>query len=156
MTRTFSFLLAFSIGVAATAHALPSAAQAPAKRDMSGIHSGVSAPVDVGDIKVAKASGPNARTVAEILTSKDGLKDKPVVVRGKIVKYTPGVMGKNWLHLQDGSGSAKDGTNDIVITTLDEAKKGDVILVSGVVRIDRDLGSGYFYKVLVEDAKLRK
>jgi hypothetical protein len=96
-----------------------------------------------------------ARTVAEILQGKSALQDKTVVVRGKIVKYTPGVMGKNWMHLQDGSGSAKDGTNDLVITMLDEAKKGDVVLVKGVVRIDRDLGPGYLYKVLVEDAKLQ-
>jgi hypothetical protein len=123
---------------------------------MSDLHSGVSVPADVGDVKVEKAGGPDARTVAEILKGKGDLKDKPVVVRGKIVKYTPGVMGKNWMHLQDGSGSAKDGTNDIVVTTLDEAKRGDVVLVKGVVRVDRDLGSGYFYKVLVEDAKLQK
>ena len=155
MTRILPYLLACFFGVAATAIAIPSAAQAPAKRDLSDIHAGVSAPADVGDVKVAKASGRDARTVAEILNGKGNLKDKPVVVRGKIVKYTPGVMGKNWLHLQDGSGSAKDGTNDIVVTTLDERKKGDVVVAKGVVRIDRDLGSGYFYKVLVEDAKLQ-
>jgi hypothetical protein len=155
MTRLPLVLLACSIGVAASALAFSAAAQAPAKRDMSDLHSGVSIPADVGDVKVAKASGPDARTVAEILKGKGDLKDKPVVVRGKIVKYTPGVMGKNWMHLQDGSGSAKDGTNDIVVTTLDEAKRGDVVLLKGVVRVDRDLGSGYFYKVLVEDAKLQ-
>jgi hypothetical protein len=110
----------------------------------------------VGDVKVAKATGPDARTVAEILTRKAELKDKPVVVRGKVVKFTPGILGKNWLHLQDGTGSAKDGTHDVVVTTLDEVRKGDVVLMRGVVRIDRDLGSGYFYKVLVEDAKLQK
>jgi hypothetical protein len=42
------------------------------------------------------------------------------------------------------------------VTTQEEARKGDVVLVKGVVRTDRDLGSGYFYKVLVEDAKLQK
>jgi hypothetical protein len=134
MKTILPYLLTLSIGAAATVLAVPSAGQAPAKRDMSDLH---------------------AHTVAEIMNNKGELKDKPVVVRGKVVKYTPGVMGKNWLHLQDGSGSAKDGTNDIVVTTLDEAKKGDVVLAKGVVRIDRDLGSGYFYKVLVEDAKLQ-
>jgi hypothetical protein len=155
MKTILPYLLTLSIGAAATVLAVPSAGQAPAKRDMSDLHSGMSSATDFGDVKVAKASGPNAHTVAEIMNNKGELKDKPVVVRGKVVKYTPGVMGKNWLHLQDGSGSAKDGTNDIVVTTLDEAKKGDVVLAKGVVRIDRDLGSGYFYKVLVEDAKLQ-
>jgi hypothetical protein len=108
------------------------------------------------DIKVAKAAGAAGRTVAEIVARRTELKDKPVEVRGQVVKFTPGVMGKNWIHLRDGSGSAADGTNDVTVTTKAEAKVGDVVLVKGVVRIDRDLGSGYAYKVLVEDATLAK
>ena len=77
-------------------------------------------------------------------------------VRGKVVKFTPEVLGKNWVHLRDGSGSAADGSNDILVTTLDETKIGDVVLVKGVVQTDRDLGSGYSYKVLIEEAKLQK
>ena len=37
-----------------------------------------------------------------------------------------------------------------------KAKVGDVVLATGVVHTDRDLGSGYSYKVLVEEAKLKK
>ena len=124
--------------------------------DLTTMHAGVAKPVDAGDIKVAKATGPNARTVAEIVTKRAELKDKTVVVRGKVVKFTPGVMGKNWVHLRDGSGSAADNTNDVLATTLDETKIGDVVLVTGVVHTDRDLGSGYSYKVLIEEAKLKK
>ena len=97
-----------------------------------------------------------AEDVAEIVAKRTELKDKPVEVRGQVVKFTPGVMGKNWIHLRDGTGSAADGTNDVTVTTKAEAKVGDVVLVKGVVRIDRDLGSGYAYKVLVEDATLAK
>jgi len=79
-----------------------------------------------------------------------------VQIRGKVVKFTPGVMGKNWIHLRDGTGSAADGSDDLTITTKDETAIGAVVLVKGVVRIDRDLGSGYAYKVLVEDATLQK
>ena len=79
-----------------------------------------------------------------------------MVVRGKVVKYTPGVMGKNWVHLRDGSGSAADGTNDVLVTTKDETKIGDVVLARGTVRTDVNLGSGYSYKVLVEEATLQK
>ena len=68
------------------------------------------AAVEVG--KVEKASGADARTVAEVWAQKSGLKGKTVTVRGKVVKYNAGIMGKNWLHLQDGSGDAKAGTND--------------------------------------------
>lgn len=126
-----------------------------AGRDGGETRTGSGKPVD-GDVKVAQATGPDARTVAEIVTRKAELKDKPVVVRGKVVKFNPAILGKNWIHLRDGSGAASDGTNDIVVTTSDEARTGDVVLVKGVVRTDRDLGSGYSYKVLVEDAKLQK
>jgi hypothetical protein len=132
------------------------ASPAPAGGDMAAMHAGVAKPVDVGDVKVAKASGPEARTVAEIVTGKTGLKDKSVVVRGKVVKFTPEVLGKNWIHLRDGSGSASDGSNDVLVTTKDEAKIGDVVLVKGIVHTDRDLGSGYAYKVLIEEATLQK
>jgi len=119
-------------------------------------HPGMGKAVDVGDVKVAKASGPDARTVAEIITKRIELKDKTVLVRGKVVKYTPEVLGKNWIHLRDGSGSAADNTHDVLVTTKDQAKIGDVVVAKGVVHTDRDLGSGYSYKVLVEEATLQK
>lgn len=107
-------------------------------------------------IKVDKASGPDARTVAEVVSGKAGLKDKSVLVRAQVVKVNTGIMGKNWLHLRDGSGSAADGSNDILVTTKDSAAIGDVVSVKGTVRTDVNLGSGYTYAVLIEDAALRK
>lgn len=124
--------------------------------DMASAHAGVAKTAPVGDVKVAKAEGPDARTVAEVVTGKDRLKDKPVLVRGKVVKYTPQVMGRNWIHLQDGSGSAADHTHDVLVTTTDKAAIGDVVVARGVVHLDKDLGSGYSYKVLIEDATLQK
>ena len=64
-------------------------------------------------------------------------------------------MGKNWIHLRDGSGAAADRTDDVLVTTLATTKVGDVVTVTGVVRTDKDFGSGYSYKVLVEDATLQ-
>jgi len=107
-------------------------------------------------IKVDKATGPDARTVAEVVTGKAGLKDKSVLVRAQVVKVNTGIMGKNWLHLRDGSGSAADGSNDILVTTKDIAVLGDVVSVKGTVRTDVNLGSGYTYAVLIEDAAVRK
>jgi hypothetical protein len=106
--------------------------------------------------KVAKATGPDAKTVAEVVSGKAALKDKPVLVRAQVVKVNNGIMGKNWVHLQDGSGSAKDGTNDILVTTKDQATVGDIVNVKGTVRTNVDLGSGYAYAVLLEDAAIRK
>jgi len=124
--------------------------------DLAALHSGVAKAADVGEVKVPKATGPDARTVAEIVTKKAELKNKTVLVRGKVVKYTPEVLGKNWIHLRDGSGSATDHTNDVLVTTKDQARIGDVVVVKGIVHTDRDLGSGYSYKVLVEEAALQK
>jgi len=137
------------------------AATAPAtSTDMAAMHASMAknaaTGVDVAKIKVAKAKGPDARSVAEVATQGAALKGKSVAVHGQVVKFTPEVMGKNWVHLRDGSGSAADGSNDILVTTKDETKIGDVVLAKGTVQTDKNFGSGYAYKVLVEDAKLSK
>jgi hypothetical protein len=111
--------------------------------------------VDSAPINVSKASGANARTVLEVMTKAAELKDKPVRVHGKIVKYNAGIMGKNWIHLRDGTGVDAASTNDVLVTTSADAKLGDVVTVSGVVRTNKDFGSGYSYKVLIEDATLQ-
>ncbi len=117
-------------------------------------HAGVAKAPDIGEVKVPKASGPNAHTVAEIIAKAGELKDQPVLVRGKVVKYNPGIMGKNWVHLHDGSGSASAQTNDLLVTTLGQANVGDIITAKGTVHTDKDFGAGYAYKVLIEDATL--
>lgn len=125
-------------------------------KDAAMAHAGMTktAP-DTTPIKVPKASGANARTVVEIVTKAAELNGKPVVVSGKVVKYNPAIMGKNWVHLRDGSGDAARETNDILVTTAAKTKVGDVVTVSGVVRTNKDFGSGYTYKVLIEDATLK-
>ena len=106
--------------------------------------------------KVAKATGPDAKNVAEVVQGRAALKDKAVLVRGQVVKVNAGILGKNWLHLQDGSGTAAAGTNDILVTTKDVAAVGDIVTAKGIVRTDVNLGSGYAYPVLIEDAAIRK
>lgn len=113
-------------------------------------------PSNVGDVKVPKATGADARTVAEVYAQKGALKEKAVSIRGKVVKFNPGIMGKNWVHLQDGSGKADKGDNDITVTTQDMTSVGDTVVVKGTVRVDKDFGAGYAYPVIVEDAKLSK
>jgi hypothetical protein len=124
--------------------------------DASQMPGGQAKAPDVVVGSVPKAEGANARTVAEVYTNRLALKDKPVTIRAKVVKVTPAVMGKNWVHLRDGSGSATDGTNDVLATSKDEPKVGDVVVAKGVVKTDVNLGSGYAYKVLVEDVSFQK
>lgn len=113
-------------------------------------------PADVGDVKVAKASGADARTVAEVWAQRAALKEKGVTIRGKVVKFNPGIMGKNWIHLRDGSGTAEKKDNDLTITTADTVAVGDVVTAKGKVYVDKDFGAGYAYPVIVEDAKVAK
>jgi len=130
---------------------------AKAREQMAAQHASAAAgPADVGPIDVKKAEGPDGKTVAEIFAAKGALKGKAVAVRGKIVKYTPGVMGKNWIHLRDGSGSRDQKNDDLTITTADTTALGEFVLVRGTVGLDVDLGSGYAYPVLIENAKLAK
>jgi hypothetical protein len=104
--------------------------------------------IEVSGIKRAK----DGKTVAEIFAGRKDLAGEQVMVRGKVVKFLPQIMGKNWLHLQDGSGS--EGTNDLTVTTGTTVKVGDLVLVNGVVSIDRDFGYGYEYEVILEDARV--
>jgi hypothetical protein len=106
--------------------------------------------------RVPKAEGPDGRTVAEVVGGRARLKDKPVVVRGQVVKVNAGIMGKNWVHLQDGTGSAADGSHDLLVTTQDRPAVGDIVQARGTVRTDVTVGAGYSYPVLVDGASLRK
>ena len=132
------------------------AGEPPAPGNMAAQHAAAAAgPSDVGDVKVPKASGADARTVAEIYAQKSALKEKSVTLRGKVVKFNAGIMNRNWIHLRDGTGAAgKD--NDLTVTTTDSAAVGDVVVVKGTVRLDKDFGAGYAYPVIVEDAKITK
>ncbi|MBA4148593.1 MAG: nucleotide-binding protein [Verrucomicrobia bacterium] len=104
--------------------------------------------VDLSGIK--KAAG--GKTVEEIHLGKAKIRNQPIVVRGKVVKYSAAIMGKNWLHIQDGTGRA--GNDDLVITTDATAKVGDTVLVTGKVTTDKDFGAGYKYGVIIENAKV--
>lgn len=144
-----------------TAAAMPPGHPATAGGDMKSMsaaqHAAAAAgPADVGPIKVAKADGANGRTVAEIYAQKGALKGKTVAVRGKVIKFTPDVMGKNWVHVRDGSGSHDKQNDDITATTNDVVAVGDVVVVTGTVVLDKDFGAGYAYPVLIEGAKITK
>lgn len=106
--------------------------------------------------KVEKAAGANAYTVSEIHEKGADLAGKTVTLKGKVVKFSSGIMGKNWLHIQDGSGDPEKGNNDLVVTTKSEAAAGEIVTISGTLLKDQDYGFGYKYSVIIEDATLGK
>lgn len=117
-------------------------------------HPPLSPAAPVGEVKVAKASGAQGRTIADLYARKDQLRDKSVSVRGKVVKATNGVMGRNWLHLRDGTGEGP--ASDLAVASEDSAQVGDTVVASGKVHLDRDLGAGYHYDLLLEDARVKR
>lgn len=99
---------------------------------------------------VEKAEG--GYRVAELWERRAELAGKEVLVRGRVVKYNAGILGRNWLHIQDGSGDPKTGDHDLTVTTQGSSKLGDLVTVRGVVTLDRDFGAGYAYEIIVEEA----
>ena len=92
-------------------------------------------------------------TIADLMANKNDYANKKVKLRGKVVKYNAGIMGKNWIHLQDGTSNGDE--NDITITTEMSAKVGDIITVEGKIALDKDFGAGYLYKIIVEESQIK-
>jgi hypothetical protein len=146
LNRTFDFVYfagsitrkgAQSINPASVAsHGMNTGAAVPmAKMDFSGIRKPL-----------------QGKTVAEIFAEKDNLAGKKVTLAAKVVKVSYGIMGKNWMHVQDGTGTA--GMNDLTVTTNADGKPGQTVLVSGLLSKDKDIGAGYKYPVIIEDASV--
>jgi hypothetical protein len=119
-------------------------------------HGGVAANISSEPIKVDKAPGADGKTVAEIFEQRSQLVNQRIAVRGKVVKISMNIMGKNWIHLRDGTGRRESNTDDITVTTQETASVGDIVLIKGKISTDRDFGMGYSYPVMIEDAQLIK
>ncbi len=89
-------------------------------------------------------------TIAELFSKKDSYNGKTIKIRGQVVKFTESVMNTNWIHIQDGTTSGEDF--DLAVASNINTKIGDIITVQGKIILDKDFGSGYFYKVLLENA----
>jgi hypothetical protein len=107
----------------------------------------------VEGLKVKKATGDNAYTIAEIIGKREELQDKTISVSGQVVKVTTGVMDRNWVHIKDGSG--ENGTK-LVVTTKDSTDIGEVVTFTGVFHNNVDFGGGYQYAVILENASIKK
>jgi hypothetical protein len=75
-----------------------------------------------------------------------------VKIRGAVTKFNPDIMQTNWIHIQDGSDF--DGKYDLTITSDQLVETGLIITVEGKITLDKDFGYGYFYEVLMEEAKI--
>jgi hypothetical protein len=101
---------------------------------------------------VEASTAPNGKRVAEVFAERTSLDQKPIAVRGVVVKLMEGILGQTYLHLQDGSGSAEAGNNDLTVTTTEPFSLGETVEVQGLLAIDRDIGAGYSYPALLTGA----
>lgn len=92
--------------------------------------------------------------IAYLYANKDALAGQKISLRGKVVKYNEGILGWNFIHLQDGSGDSAAGSNDLTVTSKAQAVVGQTVVVTGTVVLDKDFGAGYAFPVLVEDASV--
>ncbi len=108
------------------------------------------APLKKLDIQISQPEG--AVSIGELYEKRETYSGKLVKVRGQVTKVNTSIMGKNWIHIQDGTSSGE--SFDLTLTTDQQPKEGDIITYSGIINLDKDFGMGYFFAVILEEAKL--
>lgn len=96
----------------------------------------------------------NGKNIEEVFAEAEKLKDTEVIVKARVMKVSRNILSKNWLTLQDGTGTAPD--NKLTATSRETASVGDTVTVKGILKTDVALGAGYFYKVILEEAVIIK
>jgi hypothetical protein len=134
-----------------------------AGRDIEGQHDTAAqkgALVPAGVAAAATAGAPAAgeipaldggTTVAAILADPTSLEGQQIRLRARVVKVSANIMDRNWITLQDGSGA--NPADKLMATSTQSVNVGDVVIASGTLRRDVDIGSGYRYDALLEDAR---
>lgn len=113
-------------------------------------------PVSMGKPELPKMKGieidyvEGSETIAGIFANKGSLNGETVKIRGVVVKLNKNIMGKNWVHIQDGTG--EEGNFDLTITTGELPAVGSIATFEGKIAIDKDFGAGYKYDIIMEDA----
>jgi hypothetical protein len=86
--------------------------------------------------------------------AKSALAGKTVRVRAVVVKSTPDVMGKTFAHVRDGSGTEANQDFDLTVTTQEKPQVRQSLLLEGRLEVNVDLGAGYKYPLILQDARV--
>ena len=87
-------------------------------------------------------------TLKQLFNDKEKYANQTITITGKCMKVNPMIMGRNWLHIQDGSGEDLD----LTVTTSEKVALGAVVTVEGTIVLDKDFGAGYRYDIIMEEA----
>jgi hypothetical protein len=112
----------------------------------------VNSAVAVEKMNVSVEPCKDCVTISNLLGNKKSYSGKVIRVKGKVTKYNPQIMGKNWIHIQDGT--EYQGGFDLTITTDTQVSVGDTVTFEGKIALDKDFGYGYYYNVLMEEGKV--
>jgi len=91
-------------------------------------------------------------SLAQLFADPGAFNKKTIKVKGTVVKVNEKIMGKNWIHIQDGT--EYDDQFDLTITTTDQVKMGSIASFEGTIALDKDFGYGYKYDIIMEEAKV--
>lgn len=116
---------------------------------MPDAHKGKVAASDA-EVEIDKPEGE--LSIADVYANKADYSSKEFEIRGVVVKVNDQVMGKNWVHIQDGTGTS--GNFDLTITTQAVVKVGDEVIFKGKLTLNKDFGAGYYYDLIMEDGTL--
>ncbi len=141
----------FAAAVQSERKAGPPAASRPIQS--SGGSNGAIAPFR--EISIKKADAPNGYSVEELYNQADKLNGEKVTLHGLVVKVSPNIMGRNWIHMQDGTGNPMKNSHDMVVTSSEIPEVNSEITIEGVLAAKKDFGAGYKYKAIIEEAVIK-
>jgi hypothetical protein len=101
------------------------------------------------DVKIEPCA--DCIAISKLLGDKKAYEGKLIKVKGQVTKYNAGIMGKNWVHIQDGTDYNE--SFDLTITTDITVAVGEIVTFEGKIALDKDFGYGYVYDVIMEDGK---
>ena len=103
------------------------------------------------EVSIKKTEG--ITSISDVFSKKNELSGKQISVKGKVAKFNQNIMGKNWIHIQDGSDF--EGNFDLTVTCSEVVSVGQIIEISGTITLNKDFGAGYSYDVIMENAKIQ-
>ncbi|MDF1575367.1 MAG: hypothetical protein P1P86_09275 [Bacteroidales bacterium] len=89
-------------------------------------------------------------SIAELYANPGAYEGKTIRVKGKVARFNPNIMERNWIHIQDGSDF--EGKYDLTVTSQEVFEVGQVLTLEGILALNRDFGYGYSYEIILEKA----
>jgi len=104
-------------------------------------------------IEVKMNTKAGVTNLSELFENKNKFEGKDIIVQGKVAKFNKNILGKNWIHIQDGTDF--NGEFDLTITSNEIVSVGETIEIKGKIAINKDFGAGYTYDIIMENATLQ-